>query len=89
MSRDKLPRSTEFTPTNVTADMGIRFSSHSLASNLTVVEDSSLPLPFPDSEESILNLSLSHKNGVYNFLRRGNELVLKYVHQGEPKNSRG
>ena len=89
MSRDILPRSTEFTPINVTADMGIRFSSHSLASNLTVVEDSSLPLPFPDSEESILNLSLSHKNGVYNFLRRGNELVLKYVHQGEPKNSRG
>jgi hypothetical protein len=38
-----------------------------------------------DSEESIANLSLSDKNGVYHFFRRTGELVSKCVHQGEPK----
>jgi len=67
--------------------MGMRFSFHSLASKVTAVEDSSQPseLPLPNSEESIVNLSLSDKNGVYHFFRRTGEIVSKCVHQGEPK----
>jgi hypothetical protein len=41
MSRAILPRSTEFLPINVTVVMGMSFSSHSLASKLNAVEDSS------------------------------------------------
>ena len=63
----------------------------SFTGKVTAVEDSSQPseLPLPNSEESIVNLSLSDKNGVYHFFRRTGELVSKYVHQGEPKIIRG
>jgi len=45
-------------------------------------------LPLPNSEESIVNLSLSHKNGVYHFFRRTGKLVSKYVHQGDGRINR-